>query len=268
MVFFSHAPAARRRIAALQRSAASSHATEADLGRRPAHNARLDRSPRAHLGDWAIVDCRFDLQNEQWGRDQYLTAHVPGAVYASLNARPLRPPTGTNGRHPLPAIDALAATLGRLGIDRAHAGRRLRPGLRACTPAACGGCCAISATRPSRCSTAAGRNGLREGRPTRERRRDATRGDVRRRRRDPSCASSWTRSWRSLREPATLLVDARAPERFEGRSETIDRVAGHIPGAVNHFFKRTSPATARCCRRRHCGRISNGCSERTSPRQR
>ena len=25
----------------------------------------------AHLGDWAVVDCRFDLANEQWGREQY-----------------------------------------------------------------------------------------------------------------------------------------------------------------------------------------------------
>jgi thiosulfate/3-mercaptopyruvate sulfurtransferase len=93
------------------------------------------------------------------------------------------------------------------------------------------------------------------------------------RRRDPS-STTFTPSLRaalasglltSRRTSATAnacLIDARAAERFEGRSETIDRIAGHIPGAVNHFFKQNLGADGTMLSRRRCGwnfeRVLNG----------
>ena len=71
-----------------------------------------------HLPDpaFVLVDCRFKLDDVQWGEGEYEKAHVPGAVYAHLDRDLSGAKTGTNGRHPLPEPAALAATLGRLGI--------------------------------------------------------------------------------------------------------------------------------------------------------
>src|SRR6266851_2356605 len=71
-----------------------------------------------HLDDpaFAIVDCRYKLDDESWGKREYTNLHIPGAVYAHLGHDLAGPKTGTNGRHPLPDPKTLADTFGRLGI--------------------------------------------------------------------------------------------------------------------------------------------------------
>ncbi len=77
-----------------------------------------DLAPHLHDPNWALVDCRFALNDPTLGRQRYLAGHIPGAVYADLNldlAGPHIP--GQTGRHPLPAIDDFVAKLGQWGID-------------------------------------------------------------------------------------------------------------------------------------------------------
>ncbi|MEK9665385.1 MAG: sulfurtransferase [Candidatus Nanopelagicales bacterium] len=75
---------------------------------------------REHLDDphLVILDARFTLDDEQWGKAVYAEGHIPGAHQADT-ADDLAGPiiTGVTGRRPFPDPADFAATLSAWGID-------------------------------------------------------------------------------------------------------------------------------------------------------
>lgn len=192
------------------------------------------RSLRKHLRDpdWAILDCRFYLAEPDRGESEYLEGHIEGAVYAHLDRDLSAPLTGTNGRHPLPSVDRMAATFSSFGID---------PETQVVAYDTAGGQIAarlwwmlrylghdrVAVLDGGLDAFLADGGALKPGRETREPRsfeakpRDRMRIDVDRLTPDEA-------------RRGLLLLDARAAERYRGETEPLDPVAGHIPGARNH----------------------------------
>lgn len=186
--------------------------------------------------DWVIIDCRFSLDDTERGRRDYLQAHIPGAVYTHLNedlSGPIIP--GKTGRHPLPKPETFAQTLSNWGIDAkvqvvayddkggAMAAARLWWLLRWVGHDAVAildggwpqwqkkGYSVTSGieTRKPRVFTPRVRNDLL-----------VSSADV----------------LKILHNPNFRLIDSRSADRYRGENETIDPVAGHIPGAFSAPF--------------------------------
>lgn len=67
--------------------------------------------------DVVLVDVRFQLNDEEAGRKQYIKSHIPGAVYLDLNRDLASKVKKHGGNHPLPDLDEFVAKLGNIGID-------------------------------------------------------------------------------------------------------------------------------------------------------
>ena len=65
-----------------------------------------------------LLDCRFDLAQPMDGRRRFAEGHLPGAQYVSLDDDLTAALGEHGGRHPLPAVEAMQALFGRLGIER------------------------------------------------------------------------------------------------------------------------------------------------------
>ena len=190
----------------------------------------------ALLGDprLRLFDCRFDLARPAYGRSAYLDEHLPGAVHVDLNSELSRPATPTSGRHPLPSPADFEQRLRRWGVDAdslvvayddgngAYAARlwwMLRWLGHDEVAVLDGGM----------------RRWLQLGLPLTEEIPVPASGNFVARPR-PAMAVSATEVLAAADDPASRVLDARAPERYRGEVEPIDRVAGHVPGARNHPF--------------------------------
>ena len=194
--------------------------------------AAADLFPHLNSGDWAIIDCRFSLDNTARGERDYLEAHIPGAVYAHLD-RDLsgKKIPGKTGRHPLPEIPSFVEILSAWGIDSATQ---------------------VVAYDDSGGSTAArlwwmlkwlGHKAAavldggwaswqKKGLPARS---GSERRTVKRFVPQENQGSHVTAGQvlETLGDLRCLLLDARSAPRYRGEVEPIDPVAGHIPGAVS-----------------------------------
>jgi thiosulfate/3-mercaptopyruvate sulfurtransferase len=182
----------------------------------------------------AILDCRFELAQPQWGARAYAAGHIPHALYAHLDrdlAGAVRP---GSGRHPLPSLAEWAATLSRWGIEGsvqvvaydqgngAYAARLwwLMRWVGHTKVAVLNGGYAAWVAAGLPVSVAVDTRARTPFTP-----HVSARGTL-----------NSSQIERALAQRQILLVDARAADRFAGENEKIDPVAGHIPGASNQPF--------------------------------
>jgi thiosulfate/3-mercaptopyruvate sulfurtransferase len=205
-------------------------------------------APGWNLVDWRIVDCRFELANTAAGRRAYAAGHIPGAVYAHLDDDLSGPVTPQSGRHPLPRIEQFAATLGRFGIASDAQGNETQV---ICYDDSSGAIAArlwwmlrwLGHTRVAVLD--GGMKAWKEAGYAVEQGQAALPAAARF---EPRAHEAWLTTpavEAALSSGSIALVDARAGDRFEGRNETIDSRAGHIPGALSHPYASNVDATGR-----------------------
>jgi thiosulfate/3-mercaptopyruvate sulfurtransferase len=189
-----------------------------------------------------LVDTSFDLADVNAGEASWRAGHPPGAIYLHLDRDLSGTKTGRNGRHPLPTRAAFAATLGRCGITPAtqvvacdrqggtyaarlwwllrwighEAAAVLDGGVVAWTDA--GGALTADVATPAAVAPYPDRAPL---------------------------VATLDAAGLAAALGRVRLLDARAGERFRGEVEPLDATAGHIPGALNRFFKDNLDAAGR-----------------------
>lgn len=196
-----------------------------------------------HLNDSqvVIVDCRFSLADSQLGKKQYQESHIAGSYYLDLNQDLSSPVAEHGGRHPLPNINDLADKLAQIGVNYQKT--------------------LVVAYDDSRFAFASrlwwllrylgheqvavldgGFAGWQKaGYPVSEVIPESGMGTF-----VPQLQAQKVVDYTYVKNrkdrPDVVLVDSRESDRYRGEREPIDKIAGHIPGAVNYPWQEVTDA--------------------------
>ncbi len=185
-----------------------------------------------------VIDCSADLAKPEAGRAQFEEQHIAGALFADINSdlASHKPALAVNGgRHPLPSREHFALWLCACGIsEHTQVVGYDRQGMNYCGRLWwmlkwCGHE-AVAVLDGGLQAWAAAGGALASGPALPVPQAEFTL-------RKPLLVLKHTAEvFADMGRPAQTLVDARAAARYKGETEPFDRVAGHIPGALNRPF--------------------------------
>ena len=197
---------------------------------------------KEHLDDpqVAIADCRFSLTDPELGRQQHQASHIEGAYYLDLNRDLSSPVVQHGGRHPLPNPAKLANKLSAMGVNSqtlvvAYDDSRFAFAARLWWLLRYLGHDRVAVLN-------GGFNGwLSSGYPVTQAIPNREHSTF-----VPQLQQSQVVDIAAVKArkdmPGVVLVDSRDRDRYLGEREPIDRIAGHIPGAVNYPWQEVTDA--------------------------
>ena len=189
--------------------------------------------------NFVIIDCRFRLGDHNWGYEQYLINHIPGAYYLNLDQDLSAPVTTHGGRHPLPDPSTFAKKLESMGITLGETLVIAYDDLRFAFAARL-----WWLLRYFGHEKVAVLDGGWTGWQSNNYPLDSSTPSLKSGYFLPQPHDHWLVDIEALKQrkdsAKVIVIDSRDGDRYEGKREPIDPIAGHIPGAVNSPWKDVS----------------------------
>lgn len=180
--------------------------------------------------NYVILDCRAALADPSWGKIEYLKEHIKGAHFADGETILTGKISKHGGRHPFPDMEKFRKNMEALGIsDDSNIAIYGLFGARAAFMLRLFG---INAGFISGDIETLKKAGIPFDNLIPKKQIGLITGKI-----NDKFLNSMENVRENLKNPNRILIDSRSLERYMGKNEPVDPIAGSIPGAVNFFWK-------------------------------